>query len=394
MNKIDKINFKGERAVIRVDYNVPIDENNKVTDLTRIKSSKQTIQMVLKNGGSVVLLTHIGRPKGIDRRLSCSVILNSVSKVMGQNVIFCDETVGDLAEKSAANLKPGQIILMENVRFFKEETKGDLAFAKSLSKLGTVFINDAFGTAHRAHSSTTLIAKFFKKKYYGKLLEKEVNSINKVIEDGKKPKLAILGGAKISSKITIIESLMRSVDDILIGGGMAYTFIKAQGGSIGDSICELDFCDYALELIKKSKSIGVRMHLPTDVVIANSFSNNAKTQVSKIECIAKGWQALDFGPESIQKIKPLILNSKTILWNGPLGVFELDTFSKGTIALGEFISKATSNGTFSLVGGGDSVAAVKKFGFFNKMSYVSTGGGAMLESLEGKVLPGLKALQK
>lgn len=394
MYKIDNINFKGERAVIRVDYNVPIDENNKITDLTRIKSSKETIQIVLKNGGSVVLLTHIGRPKGIDRRLSCSLILNSVTKVMGQDVIFCNETIGDKAEKAVAKIKPGQIILMENVRFFKEETKGNLAFAKSLSKLGTIFINDAFGTAHRAHSSTTLIAKFFKKKYFGKLLEKEVNSINKVIEDGKKPKLAILGGAKISSKITIIESLMRSVDDILIGGGMAYTFIKAQGGSIGDSICELDFCDYALELIKKAQSIGVRIHLPTDVVIANSFSNHAKTQISKIESIPKGWQGLDFGPESILKIKPLILNSKTILWNGPLGVFELDAFSKGTIALGKFISKATSNGTFSLVGGGDSVAAVKKFGFFNKMSYVSTGGGAMLESLEGKVLPGIKALQK
>jgi len=394
MNKIDNINFKGERVVIRVDYNVPIDENNKITDLTRIKSSKETIQIVLKNGGSVVLLTHIGRPKGVDRSLSCSLILNSVTKVMGQNVIFCNETVGDKAEKAVAKLKTGQIILMENVRFFKEETKGNLAFAKSLSKLGTIFINDAFGTAHRAHSSTTVIAKFFKKKYFGKLLEKEVNSINKVIEDGKKPKLAILGGAKISSKITIIESLMRSVDDILIGGGMAYTFIKAQGGSIGDSICELDFCDYALELIKKAQSIGVRIHLPTDVVIANTFSNHAKTQISKIESIPKGWQGLDFGPESILKIKPLILNSKTILWNGPLGVFELDTFSKGTIALGEFISKATSNGTFSLVGGGDSVAAVKKFGFFNKMSYVSTGGGAMLESLEGKVLPGIKALQK
>ena len=394
MKTIDDINFKGERVVIRVDYNVPIDQFGKVTDSTRIESSRETISRVTNNGGIVILLTHIGRPKGIDLKFSCSLIVDEVSKILGQKVFFCNSTIGNQAEDKVKGLLPGQIILMENVRFFSEETEGNTDFAEQLSRLGKVYINDAFGTVHRAHSSTTTIAKFFKKKYFGKLLEKEVRSINKVVKNGKKPILAIIGGAKISSKITVIESLLDSVNDILIGGGMAYTFIKAQGGLIGDSIFEEDFCDYALKLIKTAKSKGVKIHLPLDVVAANSFSNKAKIQISKIEQIPDRWQGLDFGPQSILKIKPLILKSKTILWNGPLGVFEFDNFSKGTVALGELISEATKNGSFSLVGGGDSVAAVKKFGFFDKMSYVSTGGGAMLESLEGKTLPGIEALQK
>ena len=394
MKTIDNISFEGERVVIRVDYNVPINENKKITDSTRIKSSKETILRVTEKGGIVILLTHLGRPKGFDSELSCSIIVDEVSNILGQKVFFCNSTIGQKAESDVKKLLPGEIILMENVRFFSEETEGNVEFAKQLSRLGTVYVNEAFGTAHRAHASTTIIAQFFRKKYFGKLLEKEVKSIDKVMKNGQKPILAILGGAKISSKIPIIESLLESVDDILIGGGMAYTFIKARGGSIGDSICEPNLCNYALELLKKAKNKGVRIHLPSDVTIADSFSNNANIKESKIEEIPDGWQGLDFGPESILKLEPLIAKSKTILWNGPLGVFELDSFSKGTIALGEYISRATINGTFSLVGGGDSVAAVKKFGLLNKMSYVSTGGGAMLESLEGLTLPGIKALEE
>ena len=392
MNTIDNISFHGERVVIRVDYNVPFDDQNRITDTTRIQSSKETISMVLKSGGSVILLTHLGRPKGIDLNLSCSLIVDETSRILDHKVIFCPSTIGEEAETMSKLLRPGEIMLMENVRFYSQETKGEVAFAKELSKLGTVYVNDAFGAVHRAHSSTTIIAQFFEKKYFGKLLEKEIKSIDKVINNGNKPVVAILGGAKISSKITIIESLLDSVNDILVGGGMAYTFIKAQGGSIGSSICENDFCDYAIKLIQKAKAKGVKIHFPTDVIIADSFNNLANRKVAYINQIPKGWQGLDFGPKSIENIKPLIEKSKTILWNGPLGVFEFDNFSKGTIALGELISDATSKGAFSLVGGGDSVAAVKKFGFSNKMSYVSTGGGAMLESLEGKKLPGIEAL--
>ena len=392
MNTIKNVNFEGERVIIRVDYNVPLDNKNKVTDTTRIEASKETILTVLKKGGSVILLTHIGRPKGVDANFSCSLIVDEVSRILKQKVLFCSSTIGEKAELMTKSLRSGEVVLMENIRFHPEETKGEITFAKQLSRLGTVYINDAFGTAHRAHSSTTIIAQFFKNKYLGKLLEKEVNSIDKIVNKGKKPILAILGGAKVSSKITIIESLLDSVNDILIGGGMAYTFIQAQGGSIGDSICEPDFCEYALKLIEKAKEKEVQIHLPSDVIIADSFSNSANTKTCSISNIPLGWQGLDFGPESIKRIKPLIQKSKTILWNGPLGVFEFNNFSKGTIALGELIAEATSKGAFSLVGGGDSVAAVKKFGFTNKMSYVSTGGGAMLESLEGKKLPGIEAL--
>tara|TARA_B110000438_G_C15804644_1_gene646733 strand:- start:1397 stop:2578 length:1182 start_codon:yes stop_codon:yes gene_type:complete len=392
MNTINNVNFEGERVIIRVDYNVPLDDKNKVTDTTRIEASKETILTVLKKGGCVILLTHIGRPKGVDANYSCSLIVDEVSRILKQKVLFCSSTIGEKAELMTKSLRTGQVVLMENIRFHPEETKGEITFAKQLSRLGTVYINDAFGTAHRAHSSTTIIAQFFKNKYLGKLLEKEVNSIDKIVNKGKKPILAILGGAKVSSKITIIESLLDSVNDILIGGGMAYTFIQAQGGSIGDSICEPDFCEYALKLIEKAKEKEVQIHLPSDVIIADNFSNSANTKTCSISNIPIGWQGLDFGPESIKRIKPLIQKSKTILWNGPLGVFEFNNFSKGTIALGELIAEATSKGAFSLVGGGDSVAAVKKFGFTNKMSYVSTGGGAMLESLEGKKLPGIEAL--
>ena len=391
MKTIENINFKGERVIIRVDYNVPFD-GDRITDKTRIESSKETIDLILYNGGSVILLTHIGRPKGFEKKFSCKLIIKEVSETLGREVLFCDSTIGKEAEKKTKMLKPGEIILMENVRFHTEETEGEIDFAKKLSRLGSVFVNDAFGAAHRAHASTSIIAQFFSKKYFGKLLEKEVTSIRKVVNNGKKPVLAIIGGAKISTKITIIESLMNSVTDILIGGGMAYTFIKAQGGSIGESICEKDFCDYSIQLLEKAKARNVNIHLPKDVIIANRFDNNAVRKISKIDKIPAGWQGLDIGPDSIEALKPIVKKSKTILWNGPLGVFEFDNFSNGTVELGIMISEATKKGSFSLVGGGDSVLAVKKFGFSNKMSYVSTGGGAMLESLEGKELPGIKAL--
>ena len=391
MKTIENINFKGERVIIRVDYNVPFD-GDRITDKTRIESSKETIDLILNNGGRVILLTHIGRPNGFEKKFSCKLIVKEVSETLGREVLFCNTTIGIEAEKKSKMLKSGEIILMENVRFHTEETEGEIDFAKKLSRLGTVFVNDAFGSAHRAHASTCIIAQFFSKKYFGKLLEKEVTSIRKVIRNGKKPVLAIIGGAKISTKITIIESLMNSVTDILIGGGMAYTFIKAQGGSIGDSICEKDFCDYSIQLLEKAKARNIKIHLPKDVIIANRFDNKADRKVSKIDKIPAGWQGLDIGPGSIQALKPIVKKSKTILWNGPLGVFEFDNFSKGTVELGNMISEATKKGSFSLVGGGDSVLAVKKFGFSNKMSYVSTGGGAMLESLEGKELPGIKAL--
>ena len=393
MNTIDKINFKGEKVIIRVDYNVPMDEENRITDSTRILASKETIMTVIKNGGCVVLLTHIGRPNGVDPQYSCALIIDEVTKILGQKVLFCENTIGKKAEEAIMNLIPGQIILMENLRFHSGEIKGEITFAKHLAKLGTVYVNDAFGVAHRAHASTSIITQFFKNKYFGKLLEKEVKAIDMVLNTGKKPILAILGGAKISSKITVIESLLGSVNDILIGGGMAYTFIKAQGGEIGDSICEPNFFEFAFNIIEIAKSKGVKIHLPKDVIIADKFSNSANTRTCDIRKIPNGWQGLDYGPYSLKQIKPLINKSKTILWNGPLGVFEFDSFARGTIKLGEFISEATLKGSFSLVGGGDSVAAVKKFGFFKKMSYVSTGGGAMLESLEGRDLPGIKALE-
>ena len=393
MKTIDKINFKGEKVIIRVDYNVPMDEENRITDSTRIQASKETIMTVIKNGGCVVLLTHTGRPNGVEPQYSCALIIDEVTKILGQKVLFCENTIGKKAEEAIMNLIPGQIILMENLRFHSGEIKGEITFAKHLAKLGTVYVNDAFGVAHRAHASTTIIAQFFKNKYFGKLLEKEVKAIDMVLNTGKKPILAILGGAKISSKITVIESLLGSVNDILIGGGMAYTFIKAKGGKIGDSICEPNFFEFAFNIIEIAKSKGVKIHLPKDVIIADKFSNSANTRTCDIRKIPDGWQGLDYGPDSLKQIKPLINKSKTILWNGPLGVFEFDSFARGTIKLGEFISEATLKGSFSLVGGGDSVAAVKKFGFFKKMSYVSTGGGAMLESLEGRDLPGIKALE-
>lgn len=394
MRTLNDLSFANQRAVIRVDFNVPINENEDVTDRTRIEAAKPTIDYIRAQGGSCVLLSHLGRPKGVDLSQSLQKIVATVTEVLETPVQFCPTTVGEDAEKKAQNLGPGEVLLMENLRFHPEETEGELSFSKQLAQLGTIYVNDAFGTAHRAHASTTIMAQFFNEnKCFGALLEKEVLAIEKVMKTGASPILAIIGGAKVSSKITIIESLLEKVDHLLIGGGMVYTFTKALGGSVGNSICEPEYCDYALTLIEKAKAKGVKIHLPVDVVAGDSFSNEANQKTFDVMEIPDGWEAMDAGPKSIQQFHELVLNCKTILWNGPLGVFEFPAFAKGTIAIGESIGQATKGGAFSLVGGGDSVAAVKQFGLASKMSYISTGGGAMLESLEGKSLPGIEALQ-
>jgi phosphoglycerate kinase len=364
-----------------------------VTDTTRIEAAKPTIEHILSEGGSCVLISHLGRPKGEDPKCSLSNIVKTVSSILGVPVFFSKNCIGEIAQSQASLLKSGEVLLMENLRYHNEEISGDLAFSKELSKLGTIYVNDAFGTAHRAHSSTTIIAQFFNhNKCFGRLLEKEVLSIEKVMKSGEPPVLAIIGGAKVSSKITIIESLLDKVDHLIIGGGMVYTFTKAMGGKVGNSICEPDYCEYALQLMDKAKQKGVTIHLPTDIIAGDKFSNDANQMVFDVMDIQDDWEGMDAGPKSINKFHKLILSCRTILWNGPMGVFEFPKYAKGTIAIGDSIALATKSGSFSLVGGGDSVAAVKQFGLENKMSYISTGGGAMLESLEGKILPGIKAL--
>jgi len=395
MKTIQDINFEGKKALIRVDFNVPLDENFKVTDATRIEAAKPTIIKILEDGGAVVLMSHLGRPKGAEAKFSLQHIVEKVSEILGVQVKFASNCVGEVAESAAFNLKMGEVLLLENLRFHAEETKGDIEFAKQLSKLGDVYVNDAFGTAHRAHASTTIVAQFFpNNKCFGNLLAQEIISIKKVLEDSEKPVLAILGGAKVSSKITIIENILDKVDHLIIGGGMSFTFVKAQGGKIGKSICEDDKQALALDILKQAKEKGVQVHIPVDVVAADDFSNDANTQICDIYNIPDGWEGVDAGPKSREIFDKIVNESKTILWNGPLGVFEMESFAQGTIALGNSIANATKNGTFSLVGGGDSVAAVKQFGFQDKVSYVSTGGGAMLESLEGKTLPGIEAILK
>jgi phosphoglycerate kinase len=394
MKNISEIDFTDKTVLIRVDFNVPLNEDKKVTDNNRITAAKPTIDAVLKGGGKAVLMSHLGRPKG-ERNpdLSLSHILSEVEAVMGQKVAFSDQCVGPDAQSAVAALEPGGILLLENLRFHAEETAGDEAFAKQLSELADFYVNDAFGTAHRAHASTTVVAQHFKGNCcFGSLLAKEIHAIEKVMRTGEKPITAILGGSKVSSKITIIEHILDKVDHMIIGGGMAYTFIKAQGGSIGNSICEDDKMELALEILNQAKAKGVEIHLPVDVMAADDFSNDAHTRVFPSHAIEEGWEGLDSGPETQKHSKEVLLASKTILWNGPVGVFEMDTFSKGTINIGNSIAEATKLGAFSLVGGGDSVAAVKQFGFEHKVSYVSTGGGAMLESLEGKTLPGIAAI--
>ncbi|WP_299712742.1 phosphoglycerate kinase [uncultured Tenacibaculum sp.] len=393
MKTINDFNFEDKKALIRVDFNVPLNDEFQVTDDTRIQSAKSTIIKILEDGGSCVLMSHLGRPKGVDATFSLKHIVDKVSEVIGVQVKFVEDCVGEAAESAVAELKSGEILLLENLRFHGEEKAGDVAFAEQLSKLGDVYVNDAFGTAHRAHASTAVIAQFFpEKKCFGHLLAKEIESIDKVLNNSEKPVLAVLGGAKVSSKITVIENILDKVDHLIIGGGMTFTFVKAQGGKIGDSICEDDKMDLALEILEKAKAKNVQVHIPVDVIAASAFDNNAETQVSDVNEIPDNWQGLDAGPKSLENFEQVVNQCKTILWNGPLGVFEMESFAKGTIALGNFIDNATKNGAFSLVGGGDSVAAVKQFGFADKVSYVSTGGGAMLESLEGRVLPGIDAI--
>lgn len=394
MKTLNDFDFKNKKAIIRVDFNVPLDENFNVTDATRIEAAKPTIDAILAQGGGVILMSHLGRPKGAEEKYSLKHILKTASEILGVTVQFAENCVGEPAETAAKNLKPGEVLLLENLRFHAEEEAGDVAFAKELASLGDIYVNDAFGTAHRAHASTTIIAQFFPtEKCFGTLLAKEIESLNKVLNNSEKPVVAVLGGSKVSSKITVIENILDKVDHMIIGGGMTFTFIKAQGGKIGESICEDDKLDLALDILKAAKEKGVQVHIPVDVIAADDFSNSANTQVVDVTAIPDGWQGLDAGPKSLENFKKVILESKTILWNGPLGVFEMETFSKGTIALGDYIAEATEKGAFSLVGGGDSVAAVKQFGFEDKMSYVSTGGGAMLEMLEGRVLPGIAAIQ-
>lgn len=393
MKTIDNFDFKNKKALIRVDFNVPLDENFNVTDDTRIAAAKPTIDKILKDAGSVILMSHLGRPKGKEEKYSLKHIVDKASEVLGVTVKFAEDCRGEVAKNASADLKPGEVLLLENLRFYSEEEAGDEGFAKELSELGDIYVNDAFGTAHRAHASTTIVAKFFPDaKCFGYLLAKEIDSLNKVLNDSKKPVTAVLGGSKVSTKITVIENILDKIDHMIVGGGMTYTFVKALGGKVGDSICENDKLELALEILEKAKAKNVQVHIPVDVVAADDFNNNANTKVVASNEIPDGWQGLDAGPKTLENFKKVILESKTILWNGPLGVFEMENFSNGTIELGNFIAEATENGAFSLVGGGDSVAAVKQFGLEPKMSYVSTGGGAMLEMLEGKVLPGIAAI--
>jgi len=395
MKTLKDFNFKNKKAIIRVDFNVPLNDKFEVTDATRIEAAKSTIMKVLEDGGSCVLMSHLGRPKGKQEEFSLRHIVAKAKEALGVNVKFVEDCIGEKAEEAVANLENGEILLLENLRFYDEEKKGDVAFAEKLAKLGDIYVNDAFGTAHRAHASTTIIAQFFKEnKCFGNLLAREIESIDKVLNNSEKPVLAILGGAKVSSKITVIENILDKVDHLIIGGGMSFTFIKAQGGAVGNSICEDDKMELALTILKQAKEKGVEVHIPVDVVAADDFSNDANTQILDISQIPDGWQGLDAGPKSRENFDAVVNKCKTILWNGPLGVFEMESFAAGTISLGHSIDKATQNGAFSLVGGGDSVAAVKQFGFADKVSYVSTGGGAMLEMLEGKSLPGIEAILK
>ncbi|WP_233881990.1 phosphoglycerate kinase [Tenacibaculum piscium] len=395
MKTLNEFNFKNKKALIRVDFNVPLNDAFEVTDATRIQAAKSTIIKVLEDAGSCVLMSHLGRPKGKEEAFSLRHIVAEVTKILGVKVKFVNDCIGDKVQQAVANLQNGEILLLENLRFYSEEKAGDIAFAEKLSKWGDIYVNDAFGTAHRAHASTAIIAQFFQEnKCFGNLLSTEIESINKVLNDAEKPVTAILGGAKVSSKIGVIENIIEKVDHIIVGGGMTFTFIKALGGNIGNSLVEDDKLSLALAILKLAKEKNTEIHLPVDAVIADAFSNDANTQIVDTTKIPEGWMGLDCGPKTSEKFAEVIAKSKTILWNGPLGVFELDNFSKGTIELGNAIAKATENGAFSLVGGGDSVAAVKQFGFGDKVSYVSTGGGAMLEMLEGKKLPGIEAILK
>ena len=394
MKTVDFLNFSGKKALIRVDFNVPLDDKFHITDDNRIMGAVPTIEKILKDNGSVILMSHLGRPKdGPDKKYSLSHLVKHLSLVLNTEVKFADDCIGKEALKLAGELKPGEVLLLENLRFYKEEEKGDEAFAEKLAALGDVYVNDAFGTAHRAHASTAIIAKFFPEaKYFGYLMAGEIANAEKILNHAEKPFTAIMGGAKVSDKILLIEKLLDKVDNLVIGGGMAYTFAKAQGGNIGKSLVEEDRLDLANELIAKAKKKKVNLLLPVDSIIADAFAEDAKTGKAKNDSIKEGWMGLDIGPESIQSFSEVIKGSKTILWNGPMGVFEMEKFEAGTKSVAEAVVEATQNGAFSLIGGGDSAAAVAKFGFTDDVSYVSTGGGALLEYMEGKELPGVKAI--
>lgn len=393
MKTLNDFDFNGKRALIRVDFNVPLNAELQVTDNTRIEAAKATIMHVINQGGSCVLMSHLGRPKNKEQEFSLSHIVSEVSKVLGVPVGFVADCIGDQVKDAVAKLPQGGVLLLENLRYYAQEEQGDHGFSKALAAWGDIYVNDAFGTAHRAHASTAIIAEYFKgKSCFGTLLASEITNVNKVMHNGESPVTAIIGGAKVSSKITIIERILDSVDHLIIGGGMAFTFIKAQGGSIGTSLVEDDKLELALNILAKAKEKGVKVHLPTDTVITQEFSNEATTQIAPIHQIPENWMGLDAGPQTRKNFAGVIAQSKTILFNGPVGVFEMPTFAHGTIALCEAIAQATTEGAFSLVGGGDSVAAVKQFNYAEKVSYVSTGGGAMLEMLEGKTLPGIAAI--
>ena len=397
MSTFSQHNFKGEKALIRVDFNVPLDDKFNITDDTRITAAIPTIKKILNDGGSVILMSHLGRPKdGPTDKYSLKHLIKHISELLsGTTVLFAKDCIGEQAYVTAGMLKPGEVLLLENLRFYKEEEKGDKAFAEKLSKLGDIYVNDAFGTAHRAHASTAVIAQFFPadKRMFGLLMESEVASAEKVLHEAQKPFTAIIGGAKVSDKILIIENLLERATDIIIGGGMAYTFMKAKGGSIGKSLCEDDRLEMALHLLAKAEAKGVCIHLPSDSVIADKFDANAETSVAPSNAIPDGWMGLDIAENACGQFSNVIKQSKTILWNGPMGVFEMEKFQHGTKTIAEAVVAATQAGAFSLVGGGDSVAAVNQFGFADKVSYVSTGGGAMLEYFEGKTLPGIAAIK-
>lgn len=394
MKTVDNFNFANKKALVRVDFNVPLDAEFNITDDKRITAALPTLQKILKDGGSLILMSHLGRPKdGPTDKYSLKHINQHLSQLLGREVAFADDCLGEDAKSKAAALKPGEVLLIENLRFYKEEEKGDEAFAEELSKLGDVYVNDAFGAAHRAHASTAVIAKFFTDaKYFGYLMASELKNAEKVLNNAERPFTAIMGGSKVSDKILLIEKLLDKVDNLLIGGGMTYTFVKALGGNIGNSIVELDKQELALQLIEKAKAKGVKLYLPSDSIIADAFSEDANTQSVESKNIPNEWEGLDIGEETRKQYAEIIANSKTILWNGPTGVFEMKKFEKGTRAVADAIVEATEKGAFSLIGGGDSAAAIAKFGLEDKVSYVSTGGGALLEYMEGKELPGVKAI--
>ena len=396
MKTMDTYSFAGKKALIRVDFNVPLDAKFNITDDTRIQAAIPTLKKILKDGGAVILMSHLGRPKnGPEDKFSLKHLVKHISQLLGTEVLFAADCIGEVAENAVKNLKIGQVLLLENLRFHKEEERGDIDFSQKLARLGDVYVNDAFGTAHRAHASTTVVAQFFPNdKMFGYLLAAEIESVDRVLKNAERPLTAVMGGAKVSSKISIITNLLDTVDHIIIGGGMTFTFVKAMGGKVGSSLVEDDFLDTAKQILESAKAKGVQIHLPMDSIIADRFDNGANTKICDSNAIPDGWMGLDVGPKAEKAYHELLMQSKTILWNGPMGVFEMEKFQHGTEAIGRSIAAATTNGSFSLVGGGDSVAAVNQFDLADKVSYVSTGGGALLEYMEGTELPGIAAIRE